>query len=81
MPKKQGVQVRKVRAELDGATLALVDWEEAESFVRLRIKQAIRRADLAPLLAPALADLDRMVGAVAEAKAQVNAAVSRLMDE
>jgi hypothetical protein len=78
MPGKQGVQVRKVRAELDGVTLALVDWQEAESFVRLRIEQAIRRAGLGDLLAPALEDLDRMGKSVQEAKSQVSAAVRRL---
>lgn len=79
MPRK-GVQVRKVRAELDGVTLALVDWQEAERFVRLRIEQAIRRAGLGDLLEPALNDLDRMGRAVREAKAQVNAAVDRLVE-
>ena len=79
MPRK-GVQVRKVRAELDGVTLALVDWQEAERFVRLRIEQAIRRGDLGDLLKPALEDLDRMGRAVQEAKVQVNAAVGRLVE-
>lgn len=79
MPRK-GVQVRKVRAELDGVTLALVDWQEAERFVRLRIEQAIRRGDLGDLLKPALEDLDRMGRAVQEAKLQVNAAVGRLVE-
>lgn len=79
MPRK-GVQVRKVRAELDGVSLALVDWQETERFVRLRIEQAIRRGDLGDLLKPALEDLDRMGRAVQEAKLQVNAAVGRLVE-
>lgn len=77
---RKGVQVRKVRAELDGVSLALVDWQEAERFVRLRIEQAIRRGDLGDLLKPALEDLDRMGRAVQEAKQQVNAAVGRLVE-
>lgn len=74
------VQVRKVRAELDGVVLALVDWQEVEPFVRMRIEQAIRRAQLGDLLRPALDDLDRMCKAVIEAKAQVHAATERLME-
>lgn len=80
MARKSDVQVRKVRADLDGATLALVDWQEVEPFVRLRIKQAIRRAGLGDLLAPALEDLDRMGKAVLEARQQVNTAIDRLME-
>lgn len=76
--RKSDVQPRKVRADLDSVTLALVDWQEVEPYVRLRIEQAIRRAGLGDLLIPALEDLDRMGAAVAEAMAQVRAARSRL---
>lgn len=76
--RKSDVQPRKVRADLDSVTLALVDWQEVEPYVRLRIEQAIRRAGLGDLLIPALEDLDRMGVAVAEAMAQVRAARSRL---
>lgn len=76
--RKSDLQPRKVRADLDGVTLALVDWQEVEPYVRLRIEQAIRRAGLGELLGPALEDLDRMGAAVAEAMAQVRAARSRL---
>lgn len=76
--RKSDLQPRKVRADLDSVTLALVDWQEVEPYVRLRIEQAIRRAGLGDLLIPALEDLDRMGAAVAEAMAQVRAARSRL---
>lgn len=76
--RKGEVQPRKVRADLDGVTLALVDCREVEPYVRLRIEQAIRRAGLDELLGPALEDLDRMVKAVDEAMAQVRTARSRL---
>ncbi len=76
--RKNEVQPRKVRADLDGVTLALVDCQEVEPYVRLRIEQAIRRAGLDELLGPALEDLDRMVKAVDEAMAQVRTARSRL---
>lgn len=78
MPK--AIQPRRVRAELDGVMLALVDWQEVEPFVRLRIEQAIRRSGLRDLLEPALKDLDRMCQAVDEAKRQVAAAYDRLVD-
>lgn len=76
--RKSDLQPRKVRADLDGVTLALVDLQEVEPYVRLRIKQAIIRAGLGDLLEPALADLDRMVRAMDEAMAQVRTARSRL---
>ena len=76
--RKSDLQPRKVRADLDSVTMALVDWQEVEPYVRLPIEQAIRRAGLGDLLIPALEDLDRMGAAVAEAMAQVRAARSRL---
>lgn len=42
----------KIRADLEGATLALVDIEEAVPFVCQRIEQAIRRSGLVDLLGP-----------------------------
>lgn len=70
----------KVRAELEGITLALVDIEDAMPFVRQRIEQAIRRSGMNDLLSPALEELERMIKDVKQAKAQVNAAVSKLME-
>jgi hypothetical protein len=69
----------KVRAELEDITLALVDMEEVLPFVRQRIEQAIRRAALTDLLAPALEDLDRIVADATQAKAQVGKVISTLM--
>jgi len=69
----------KVRAELEGATLALVDAEEVIPFIRLRIEQALRRGGLNDLLGPALQDLARIASAVREAKDQVNVATVRLL--
>lgn len=71
----------KVRAELEGVTLALVDVEEVLPLVTLRIKQAIRRAGLGPLLEPALHDLDRVASSVQAAKSQVNAATVKLLEK
>lgn len=50
----------KIRADLEGATLALVDVAEVEPFIRKRIEQAIRRTGLVKLLGPVLEDLDRV---------------------
>lgn len=70
----------KVRAELEGIALALVDIEDAMPFVRQRIEQAIRRSGMNDLLSPALDELERMIKDVRQAKAQVGSAVSKLME-
>lgn len=70
----------KIRADLEGATLALVDVEEVEPFIRKRIEQAIRRTGLVQLLGPVLEDLDRMCVATELAKSQVNAALGKLVE-
>ena len=71
----------KIRADLEGATLALVDVEEVVPFVRKRIEQAIRRAGLDDLLVPALQDLKRISGSVRDAKIQVNTATAKLLEK
>jgi hypothetical protein len=71
----------KVRAELEGVTLALVDVEEVLPEITLRIEQAIRRSGLTSLLDPALDDLVRISHAVCDAKMQVNVAMVTLMDK
>ena len=68
-----------IRADLEGAVLALVDVEEAIPFVRQRIEQAIRRAGLDDLLAPALDDVKRICKAVDDAKLQISEATVKLM--
>jgi len=73
--------VGKIRADLEGAVLALVDVEEVVPFVRQRIEQAIRRAGLTDLLYPALEDMERICRSVGSAKAQVGAATSKLMEK
>lgn len=70
----------KIRADLEGATLALVDVEEVVPFVRQRIEQAIRRAGLDDLLCPALDDMKRICKAIADAKSQINDATVKLME-
>lgn len=70
----------KIRADLEGATLALVDIEEAVPFVRQRIEQAIRRSGLVDLLGSALDDMQRICAAVGDAKAQIHAASGKLME-
>jgi hypothetical protein len=70
-----------IRAELEGATLALVDAEEVVPFIRLRIEQAIRRSELNDLLGPALQDLARITASVRDAKHQVNIATVRLLEK
>jgi hypothetical protein len=69
----------KVRADLEGAMLALVDVEEVLPEITLRIEQAIRRAGLISLLDPALHDLTRIAASIREAKSQVNTATVRLL--
>ena len=71
----------KIRADLESVVLELVDVEEVVPFVRQRIEQAIRRAGLTDLLNPALEDMDRICRAIGNAKAQVGAATSKLMEK
>lgn len=71
----------KIRADLEGATLSLVDVEEVVPYVRQRIEQAIRRAGLGDLLGPALDDVKRICIAVAEAKSQIGDATVKLMEK
>lgn len=70
----------KIRADLEEATLALIDVEEVEPFMRKRIEQAIRRTGLVQLLGPVLEDMDRVYASTRSAKAQVNAAMSKLRE-
>jgi hypothetical protein len=70
----------KIRADLEGATLSLVDVEEVVPYIRQRIEQAIRRADLGDLLGPALDDMRRLCSSVVEAKSQIHAATAKLME-
>jgi hypothetical protein len=71
----------KIRAELEGVTLALVDVEEVIPFINQRIEQAISRTGMSNLLSPALEDVQRIVRAVADAKSQVSAATVKLMEK
>lgn len=73
--------VGKIRADLEGVVLDLVDIEEVVPFIRQRIQQAIRRAGLTDLLDPALEDMERICHSVGSAKAQVSAATSKLMEK
>ncbi len=82
MPRSKGHTgaVVKVREDLEAVLGALADHDECAPRLELRIKQAIRRAGLNPLLDPALEDLQRMIQDVADARSQVCAAVDRLME-
>ena len=71
----------KIRADLEGATLSLVDIEEVVPFVSQRIEQAIRRTGMEDLLVPALDDMARICKAIAEAKSQIKAATVKLMEK
>ncbi len=71
----------KIRADLEGATLALVDVEEVVPFMRARIEQAIRRSSLDDLLMPALEDVRRICQAVTDAKSQIKDATGKLMEK
>ncbi len=71
----------KVRADLEGASLALADMEELVSLITLRIEQAIKKAELNSLLSPALADLMHMSMALSEAKAQIKSAIAKLLEK
>lgn len=71
----------KIRADLEGATLSLVDVEEVVPYVKQRIEQAIRRAGLGDLLGPALEDVMRICKAVAEAKSQISDATVKLLEK
>lgn len=82
MPRSKGQTgtVNKVRAELDGALLALAQLLDRIELVLLRVRQAIRRAGLDSLLLPAVEELESMVRDVKDAKAHVNAAAVRLAE-
>lgn len=75
---KKSSGMRLIRADLDGATLALVDVEEVYPFIRKRIEQATQRTGMVQLLGPALEDLDRVCAAAKLAKSQVNVAIGKL---
>lgn len=77
MPKKSS-GMRIIRADLDGVTLALIDIQEVEPFIRKRVEQAIRRTGMVQLLGPVLEDLDRVCAATDLAKSQVNAAIGKI---
>lgn len=72
---------RLVRADLDGATLAVVDIEQALPFIRQRIEQAIRRGGMDALLSPALEDITRIMADTASAKHQIKIAIERMFPE
>lgn len=78
--KGQTGAVQKVRAELDGALLALAQLLDRIELVLLRVRQAIRRAGLDSLLSPAVEELERMACDVKDAKAHVNEAAVRLAE-
>ena len=65
--------------EFTSELAALVVADDALAFVRLRIEQAMRRANLDDLLVPALDELAMICKAHADAKSQINAAIDRLM--
>ena len=71
----------KIRADLELAVLDLNDVDEVEPFMRKRIEQAITRTGMEQLLGPVLEDLDRVCASTRSAKAQVNAAMSKLVEQ
>lgn len=79
--KGQNAQQRRVRTALEDALCELVDTQQVTPLIRLRIEQAIRRADLGCLLQPALDDLERLACDVSTAKDRVNAAVATLLGD
>ena len=79
MTRKNSV-ITQVRSDLEAALGALADHDECTPRVELRIRQAIRRAELGSLLDPALEDLERMVRDVVDARSKVCAAVAQLME-
>lgn len=82
MPRSKGQckSVLKVRADLEAALGALADHGECSPRVEIRIRQAIRRADLDNLLLPALDDMERMISDVTDAKLQVRAALAKIAE-
>ena len=79
MPRKDKVTTQ-MRADLEAALAAIADHGECAPRVELRIRQAIKRAGLGPLLDPALEDLSRMVADVGAARGHVCAVVDRLVE-
>jgi hypothetical protein len=70
----------KIRSDLEGIALALVDVEEVAPFICQRIEQAIRRAGMKDLLLPALEDIRRIARDVADAKSLINTVTVKLME-
>lgn len=81
MPRKdkQRGLLKEVRAELDGALLALAMHHERIEMVLLRVRQGMQRSGLTELLSPAVDELERMACDVKDAKKHVNDAVVRLV--
>lgn len=82
MPRAKGktADYMLLQEQLDDVTTALVGWEIAERFLRLRIEQAHRRTGLDDLLLPALGELDRMSQCVQAAKSQVSRTLASLLE-
>lgn len=69
--KGQTAEQGRIRAELEGVQLALVEAQDICPGIALRLEQAERRAQLSALLEPALEDVQRMHRAIEDAKRQV----------
>ena len=82
MPRAKGktADFMQLQEQLDEVTTALVAWEIAERFLRIRIEQARRRTGLDDLLLPALAELDEMGKQIKAAKLQVSRTLDSLLD-
>lgn len=82
MPRAKGKtkNYMRLQEQLDDVTTALVGWEVAERFLRIRIEQAKRRAGLDELLSPALGELDRMSQCVDAAKLHVSRTLDSLLE-
>ena len=82
MPRAKGktADFMLLQEQLDSVTGALVGWEIAERFLRIRIIQAHQRTGLDDLLLPALDELDEMSRRVQAAKTQVSRTLDSLLD-
>jgi hypothetical protein len=82
MPRAKGKtnEYMHIQADMDDITSALIGWEIAERFIRIRIEQARQRTGMDELLVPALDELDIMSAQVRAAKSHVSKTLARLME-
>lgn len=69
-----------IRHALEAIATELAIMDDAQAFATLRVRQAETRTGLTALLGPALEELSRIEHGIGAARAQVSAALARLVE-